>query len=148
MAFHFSLNGVLRLRESLEKAELQQLRAIAAAVAFSRADLDSLDKNIETARRWTLDATATRGLTGAELHFEVLREGVLQTVRSSLAEKLAALERKRDEQQQRYLQARRQREILSNLYQRQLAAYRLEQSRREQQRIDELFLIRSNFTPE
>jgi flagellar export protein FliJ len=148
MAFHFSLNGVLRLRESLEKAELQQLRAIAAAVASSRADLDSLDKNIETARRWTLDATATRGLTGAELHFEVLRESVLQTVRSSLAEKLAALERKRDEQQQRYLQARRQREILSNLYQRQLAAYRLEQSRREQQRIDELFLIRSNYTPE
>jgi flagellar export protein FliJ len=148
MAFHFSLNGVLRLRESLEKAELQQLRAIAAAVASSRADLDSLDKNIETARRWTLDATATRGLTGAELHFEVLRESVLQTVRSSLAEKLAALERKRDEQQQRYLQARRQREILSNLYQRQLAAYRLEQSRREQQRIDELFLIRTNFTRE
>ena len=148
MAFHFSLNGVLRLRESLEKAEMQQLRAIAAAVASSRADLDSLDKNIETARRWTLDATATRGLTGAELHFEVLRESVLQTVRSSLAEKLAALERKRDEQQQRYLQARRQREILSNLYQRQLAAYRLEQSRREQQRIDELFLIRSNYTPE
>jgi flagellar export protein FliJ len=148
MAFHFSLNGVLRLRESLEKAELQQLRAIAAAVASSRAELDSLDKDIEAAQRWTLDAAATRGLTGAELHFEVLREGVLRAVRSSLAEKLVGLERKREEQQQRYLQARRQREILSNLYQRQLAAYRLQQSRREQQRIDELFLIRSNYNPE
>jgi flagellar export protein FliJ len=148
MAFRFSLNGVLRLRESLEKAELQQLRAIAAAVASSRAELDSLDKNIETAQRWTLDAAATRGLTGAELHFEVLREGVLRAVRSSLAEKLVSLERKREEQQQRYLQARQQREILSNLHQRQLAAYRLQQARREQQRLDELFLLRSNFTPE
>jgi flagellar export protein FliJ len=148
MPFHFSLNGVLRLRESLEKAELQQLRAIAAAVASGRAELDSLDKNIETARRWTLDATATRGLTGAELHFEVLRDGVLQAVRSSLAEKLAGLERQREEHQLCYLHARQQREILSSLYQRQLAAYRLQQARREQQRLDELFLIRSNFTPE
>jgi flagellar export protein FliJ len=148
MAFHFSLNGVLRLRESLEKAELQQLRAIAAAVAFSRAELDSLDKDIESAQRWTLDAAATSGLTGAELHFEVLREGVLRAVRSSLAEKLAGLQRQREEQQQRYLHARQQREILSNLYQRQLAAYRLQQARREQQRLDELFLIRTNFAPE
>jgi flagellar biosynthesis chaperone FliJ len=126
MAFHFSLNGVLRLRESLEKAELQQLRAIAAAVASSRAELESLDKDMETVRRWTLDATATRGLTGAELHFEVMREGVLRAVRSSLAEKLAGLERKREEQQHRYLHARQQREILSSLYHRQLAAYRLQ----------------------
>ena len=63
-------------------------------------------------------------------------------LRSELLKKLSELEQKRKEQQARYVQARMQREILSNLYKRQLAEYQLDQSRREQQRIDELFLIR------
>jgi flagellar biosynthesis chaperone FliJ len=57
--------------------------------------------------------------------------------------KLSDLERRRKEQQERYMQARMQRKIISNLYQRQRAEYDVDQSRREQQRIDELFLIRS-----
>ena len=36
-----------------------------------------------------------------------------------------------------------QREILTSLRERQLAQYNLEESRRAQQRVDELFLIRS-----
>jgi flagellar biosynthesis chaperone FliJ len=36
-----------------------------------------------------------------------------------------------------------QRKIISNLYERQRAEYDVDQSRREQQQIDELFLIRS-----
>jgi flagellar biosynthesis chaperone FliJ len=57
--------------------------------------------------------------------------------------KLSDLERKRKEQQERYMQVRMQRKIISNLYERRRAEYDLDQSRREQQRIDELFLIRS-----
>jgi len=142
MAFHFTLNGVLRLRESLEQAELQRLQFIAGAVALAHAEVESVENDIHSARRRTFDAVAAAGLTGAELHFEMEREAALNALRSQLLKKRADLEQKRKEQQARYVQARMQREILSNLYERQLADYELDQSRRAQQRIDELFLIR------
>jgi flagellar export protein FliJ len=142
MAFHFNLNGLLRLRESLERAELQRLHAVAAAVASARTDVEALEKELEAARWRTFDHVSTAGMTGAELHFDIIRDSAWQARRAQLVKKLLDLEQKRKEQQSRFLQARMQREILSNLYDRQLAEYELDQSRRTQQRVDELFLIR------
>jgi flagellar export protein FliJ len=142
MAFHFTLKGLLRLRLSLERAELQKLKAIAGAVAAARAEVESVEKEIE-ARRRAFAALLAEGLTGAEWHFEIAREASLLALRAELLKKLADLEEKRKQQQARYIQAHQQREILSNLRERQLAAYELEESRRAQQRIDELFLIRT-----
>jgi len=142
MAFHFTLNGLLRLRESFERAELQRLQSIAGAVALTRAEIESLEKVIEEAHRRAFDDVAAAGLTGAELHFEIARDAAWDAQRSRLLKMLFDLEQKREDQQARYLRARMQREILSNLYDRQFADYELEQSRRIQQRIDELFLIR------
>jgi flagellar export protein FliJ len=143
MAFHFTLNGLLRLRESLEKAELQRLQAMAAAVARMRAELESLEETMNAARRRAADAVSGAGMTGAELQFEISREAAWNVLRREVQKRLADLEQKRKEQQARYMQVRMQREIVSNLYQRQLAEYQLEESRRAQQRVDELFLIRS-----
>ena len=142
MAFHFTLKGLLRLRLSLERAELQKLQALAAAVAAARAEIESLEKEME-ARRLAFAAVLAGGLTAAEWHFEIAREASLLALRAELLKKLADLEEKRKQQQARYMQALRQREILSNLRERQLDAYELEESRREQQRVDELFLIRT-----
>jgi flagellar export protein FliJ len=144
MAFHFTLNGLLRVRESLERAELQRLQSIAGAVAQARAEIETLEKNMEAAQRRTFDSVVSRGLTGAEFQFERAREAALNLLRAELLKRLAELEQKRKEQQARYFQARMQREILSNLYKRQRAEYDLDQSRRTQQRIDELFLIRNH----
>lgn len=143
MSFHFTLNGVLRLRESLERLELQRLQAISSAVALARAEIETLENEMAAVQRRILDAVAAAGVTGAEFHFELAREEGRIALRSELLKKLADLEEKQKEQQGRYFQARMQRKIVSNLYERQLAQYKLEQSRREQQRIDELFLIRS-----
>ena len=52
------------------------------------------------------------------------------------------MERAQQAQQARYLHARLQRETLSHLRDQQLAAYDLEQSRKAQRQIDELFLMR------
>ena len=143
MPFHFTLKGVLRLRESLERSELQQLQLIASAVALARAEIEALEKEMTAAQRRTMDAVAAAGVTGAELHFELIREAAWNTRRTELLNRLFELEKKQTEQQDRYFQARMQRKIVSNLYDRQFAQYKLDQSRREQQRIDELFLIRS-----
>ncbi len=142
MSFHFTLNGVLRLRQSLERAELQRLQALATAMARTRDEIESLEKVMETGQRRVSDAVAAAGVTGAELHFELARGVVLIALRSELLNELSELEQQRRAQQVRYLQARMQREILSNLRKRQLADYERDQSRREQQAIDELFLIR------
>jgi flagellar biosynthesis chaperone FliJ len=143
MSFHFTLNGVLRLRKSLERSELQRLQAIAAAVTLTRAEIESLEKEMDAEQRRMLEAVATAGVTGAEFQFELAREASRNTQRSELLKRLSDLELKQKEQQGRYFQARMQRKIVSNLFKRQLAQYKLDQSRREQQRIDELFLIRS-----
>jgi flagellar export protein FliJ len=143
MSFHFTLNGLLRLRESLERAELQRLQAAAAAAALARAEIEALEKDIDTVRRRTSETMAASGLTGAELHFEMAKEVTLNALLAEVLKRLSELEQKRREQQERYIQARMQREILTNLYKRKLAEYELDQSRRAQQRVDELFLIRS-----
>lgn len=143
MSFHFNLNGLLRLRESLERAELQRLQSIAAALILAQTEIELLEKDMEAAQRRTFNTVLTAGMTGAELHFEGMKEDARNQLRSELLKKLSDLERRRKEQQERYMQARMQRKIISNLYQRQRAEYDVHQSRREQQRIDELFLIRS-----
>ena len=143
MAFQFTLPGLLRLRLSLEKAELQKLQAIVAEVARARAEIESVEQQKIALRRRTHEALVSEGLTAAEWHFEVARESSLEELLSELIETLADLEEKRKMQQARYLKARMQREILTSLRERQLAQYNLVESRRAQQRVDELFLIRS-----
>jgi len=143
MAFHFSLKALLRLRESLEIAELRRLQAMAADVIHARMAVESLDARIAADRRQAVVAAAG-GISGAELHFSALREAAYRERRSMLLKKLAELERARQEQLLRYKKARQKREILENLRNRQLTAYQTEQTRREQQQIDELFLMRRN----
>jgi flagellar export protein FliJ len=143
MAFQFTLRGLLRLRLSLEKAELQKLQAIAGEVMRVRAEVESVQEQKDALRRRTHDALVSEGLTAAEWHFEMAQEASLEELLSELVETLADLEEKRKLQQARYLKARMQREILTSLRERQLAQYNLEESRRAQQRVDELFLIRS-----
>jgi len=141
MPFRFSLSSLLRLRESLEKNELQRLQTVVAQLAQVRAEMDSLDAQIEVSRRQVLEQ-ASVGISGAELHIAALGESARLERRAELFAKCNELERARHEQQARYNEARQRREILSNLRERQLSAYLHEQARREQQQVDELFLIR------
>ena len=142
MAFHFTLDGLLRLRESLEKAELQRLQFIAGEISVTREEIESLEEAMDAAHRRASNRVVDYGLTGAELHFEIVRESAWAALRSQMLKKLSDLEQKWKEQHSRYLHAHMQREIVLNLYKRQFADYRLEESRRAQKRIDELFLIR------
>jgi flagellar export protein FliJ len=141
MPFHFTLAPLLRLRESLEKAELQRLRMMAMQVAQVRVEIESLDCEIETARRQLLEETAT-GISGAELNMAALLEASRREYRLRLVAKFDVLEQARRKQQSRYTEVRQQREIVSNLRKRQLSAYQREQARHDQQQVDEFFLIR------
>jgi flagellar export protein FliJ len=141
MAFQFSLKALMRLRESVEKAELLRLQTIAAQAVQMRLGIESLDGEIQTRRQEILEQAAS-GISGAELHLAALSEAASQQRRAAMLAKLLEIEQARKKQQLRYTHARQQREILSNLRERQLSAYMREQARRDQQQVDELFLIR------
>lgn len=141
MPFRFTLKAVLRLRETLEQAELDRLRRIAADIVRARGAITSLDTDFDLQRRRMLDE-ARQGITGAEWRFEALREDSYQERRRRLVQEVNALEAARVECQKRYVGARQKREILSHLRERQLLAYDLEVSRTEQQQLDALFLLR------
>ncbi|MGA6960276.1 MAG: flagellar FliJ family protein [Candidatus Acidiferrales bacterium] len=81
------------------------------------------------------------GIAGAELHFELQAENMRLERKRQFTVRLAALEKREHLQREAYRAARQKREILSNLRQRKWDEYRREQARREQQRLDELFLL-------
>ena len=140
MAFRFSLAGVLRLRASLERAERARLLAVLAEMVPIRVEILALEEEMRAAAE-SLRSALGRGLSGAELQWETGLRQQRDKRRLELLRKFATLEVRRRKQVEIYRRARQQREILENLKARQLAQYELEQKRREQMRLDEVFLL-------
>jgi flagellar export protein FliJ len=141
MAFVFGLKALLRVREIHEAAEMQVLQTLVAQTNAMRAEIEDFDASTAEMRR-RMRPESGEGFTGAELHFQIHAEFARERRRKELGIKLQELEKLLAAQQIRFLDARQQREVLSTLRDKQLAAFELEQSRRAQQRLDELFLMR------
>lgn len=111
MAFHFPLQAVLHLRQSIERQ--QELRLAAANQLVARAQ--HLIEQVE-ARRQELDSTRSRelsaGLTSAELGFAGQCDAELLRQRRMLEPQLARLEQLCGEQREIFRQARRERRCL------------------------------------
>lgn len=144
MAFEFPLQAVLHLRKSIEHQ--QQLRLVVAnqAVARVRHLMEQAD-----VRRVDLHSTRQKelssGITAAELRFGLVCEGELLRQRRELEQQLVRLQHLRDQQREIFQRARRERETLESVRDRQLSLYRKEASRREQRSMDELFLLRREY---
>lgn len=141
MPFRFSLQPILRLRASVERIEQLRMLLLAAQIARVQREIDSLEENLSAERQRRISSLSA-GLPAAELHFEGAREKTRADQIRMLRDMLAALRRKHEEQRRVYQAARQKKEILENLRKRRYEAYLREQSRREQQRIDEAFLLR------
>lgn len=141
MAFRFPLQAVLRIRQGFERLEHLRLLAFAAIIAHVRREIQNHEKESSLA-----ESEVQRGLAAeapaAELHFEIAKRRMRGERKRLLEERLADLTRRHQRQNLVFLAARRKRQILENLRQRKLVAYQREQSRREQQIADELFLER------
>jgi len=115
----------------------------------------SLEHSLDEAARWsrqTASGCASKSpLPACELHFV---ETVLRQTRKAISQ----CERRKLEEEQRasglrgiYLEARRERKTVSTLRENALRQFQIEQSRREQSSLDELFLgklHRSRNTPQ
>src|SRR5579863_4528791 len=141
MAFHFPLQAVLHYRESLEHQQELRLRAANQQVARLRRVLEQYGARLlELRASQCQDLLA--GTTAAELRFATLCESALQHHRQELERELQRLQVLRDEQQKLFVQARRQRETLAGLRDRQRLEYERTAARREQRQLDDTFLLR------
>jgi flagellar export protein FliJ len=141
MPFHFSLQAVLHLYESLEQQQELRLRAANQQVSRVRHAIEQLDAQKQQ-NRMQQSRQLQAGTTGAELEFERVTELALHRRRGELDIELARTQQLRDEQQRNFRQARRRRETLSSLRETQLHLYQREAARREQRRVDDAFLLR------
>jgi flagellar protein FliJ len=141
MAFRFSLEAVLRLRRSYEQRERLRLLALSSAIARLRTALEETKIEEQRVVQRQQESLAA-GTSGAELHLLQISLGQQAERRRIIQEQIVRVEQQVEAQQLAYREAQKNRKILENLRDRQLSIYELEQNRREQQALDDLFNMR------
>ena len=144
MPFRFPLESVLHFRQSVEHQQELLLRAANQRVARVRHFIEQLDRQMKETRQRQLDQLQA-GSSAAELHFALVCDAALQQKRRDLESELSRLERLRNERQNIFQQARRERETFESLRNRQLREYERDAARREQRQLDDLFLSRQAY---
>ena len=141
MGFRFPLATLLRLREISEEREERELGKILremAQVEQSVIDMQAQRDNLILLRERRLRST----LTSAEIQATYQEIALLETRQTETREQLSKLEVLRQHQLTRYEAAHRDREVISGLREDKLDLYRREQTRQEQNRMDDNFSSR------
>ena len=144
MAFHFSLETLLRVRHSQEKREELLLQNANRKVAAILREIEKLDGFLKDRQNLRGDELH-QGAFAAELHFGLLGDEALQHRRQALSEDLARAEALRDQQRDIYRRARADREAVETIRDHQFSLYRQQRDRRGQRDLDNFFLMRREF---
>ena len=144
MAFRFPLQSVLRLRQSLEHQQELRLHTANLQVGRVKRQIDQLDRSIRDTQQESSRQLAS-GTRAAAIRFALEVDSILRGRRRELELELLRVTLHRDQQQQVFQQARRDRETFEILREHKLREYRREQGRREQKSLDELFLSQQAF---
>ena len=140
MPFRFSLQAVLRCRESFDQRERQRLQLVTRELVKAQQQREDAQRDRARAQS-QMKNKLHQGMTAMEMQFELACDRARVRRIAALNEQLAKLEDLRRRQLEMFRKAQQQRKILENLRARQLAAYQLIQTRREQQQMDDRFLI-------
>ncbi len=141
MPFHFPLQPVFRLRQSLEERERLRLAVIIGYINQVNQLIEKLDREKLRVSNG-LEERLKAGMAAGELQFELARKAAIEQQKKALRQQLAKLEEQRAAQEQAFREAQRKRKIVENLRDLKLELYRQEEARREQQRVDDLFRLR------
>ena len=142
MAFRFSLDAVLRFRESVEHSEEAALLLIVRQIIEAEHKLQQVDAEQVRIREQREKDLALK-LPAAHLMEITERELELKGAADELRVQLRQLETQRLTQLGVYQTARQDRQVLSELRERQRHAYQLQQKRQEQKTLDDLYLTRT-----
>lgn len=141
MAFRFSLDAVLRFRQSVEHSEEAVLHRIVQDIAGVELELQQVDEK-QSRLRVQREQNLTQILPAVHLLEIAEREMELKEMADGLRSRLRQLEAQRVKQLAIYQTAHQDRQILSELREQQRRAYQLDQRRQEQKTLDDLFLAR------
>jgi flagellar protein FliJ len=135
--FTFNLQSVLDHRLLLEEREQEKLLKIQQEIALAEAGRQRLRNEIHELRLQI--SQPEPGEVHVEKVLQVTRYvGKLEADVAALTRKLAQLEQEQRSQSQVFLEARRKREVLENLKDKNLNQYQRELSAMEQKLLDEL----------
>lgn len=141
MPFHFPLAAVLRFRESIEQREHLVLEKIQQDIVRVELRIRQAENDCSVATQSRL-AELTQGTRAAVLQSAYEYQRVLEQQSEALQALLQELKTKWRQQLACYELARRNRETLEKLREKQLDVYTRAQAKREQAVIDDLFLSR------
>jgi len=142
MAFRFTLDAVLRFRESVEHSEEAALLLIVRQIIEAEQELQQVDAEQVRIREQREKDLALK-LPAAHLMEITERELELKGAADELRVRLQQLETQRLTQLGVYQIARQDRQVLSEIRERQRHAYQLQQKRQEQKTLDDLYLTRT-----
>ena len=145
MPFRFPLQAVLHFRQSIEHQHELRLRAANQLVSRVQGWIAHLDTQARELQSQQSQALGT-GTTAAELRFAASCESTMAQRRRELEKELARLQKLRDEQQKVFQHARRQREMLASLRDRQFREYERDAARHQQRALDDAFLLRKSYS--
>jgi len=139
MAYRFPLVTLLRFRENLEHRSWLELQAANQQVQRAEVSISQLERERVEWRTGRLSALDI-GVKAAEL--EVWGESYYQRKRLEFERCRLTAKQQAAAKLAEFYRARQKRQVLENLYLRGKNAYDTERARREQARVDELFLLR------
>jgi flagellar export protein FliJ len=141
MVFRFSLEALRRLRLAYEKREHLRLAVLNAEYAR----LQGRYEDLEAQRGLIFEQLEERleeGMTAGEFQISAALMQPTAQQRNHVRRQMLELEPQVRKQTAAYLDSQRKRKILDSLRERQLRAFELDENRWEQQRMDDLFLLR------
>ncbi|HTZ95470.1 MAG TPA: flagellar FliJ family protein [Terriglobales bacterium] len=141
MAFNFSLEVLLRVRQGFEHQQELLLREATCRLSSLEQQVNDVNARLADFSRRELQDLSS-GVSAAELQFDLLCREALLNRRHALEIDVAKARATRDLRAAGFRQARQQREIIESLRQRQLELYRQFEARQSQRAADDMFLLR------
>jgi flagellar FliJ protein len=141
MAFQFSLATVLRIRGIVEEREERMLQKILFEIAQTLETLACTKAEIAGSDASRL-ADTFKSFLGRNLHASYGEARALVQSREDLEAQIEKLEQLRDRQLIVYQQARRNREMLTDMQEEKRDAYESDVARTEQKTLDDNYIAR------
>ena len=140
MKFQFALEAVLRVRSIREDQQRSLLLAANAECDRLRGQLDAIEQD-HARRRAMVSAQMASGMGGAELQYDAECRRQAQMLRNRILADLEQARKRALQENEKYLSLRRDRRAMEALRDSAQRQFELEQRRREQLGLDEMFLL-------
>jgi len=141
VAFHFTLEQVLRVRESIERREELALQRAEMEVARVRKRIEDLTEELAAVQRkreeslkQPMQAFLLQGFD-ADIH-------AITEARNTMQETLKIVQSQRDQQRKIYQAAHNGRQMLTDLEKQQRTEYEIGEVKAQQKKLDDLFAAR------